>query len=94
MNVRQSAERFIDALHTLEKGSPAEVDQLAALFAPDATIINAVLRLEHHQLSGTDGVRHSGTSIVNVWHCLFRIFSAYHQRYGGWFVLDHHRQRC
>ena len=59
------AQAFIDALHALEKGADAETDSnaenLAALFAENATLTNAALELAGHQAEGRE-------AIVGFWH--------------------------
>lgn len=53
----ESAQKFIDALHTLEQGSDADVDGIVALFADDAQLTNAALRLAGEERRGSDGAR-------------------------------------
>lgn len=54
---RNLAQKFIDALHTLEQGSPDDVDQLVALYSDDARLVNAALKLAGDERRGQDGVR-------------------------------------
>lgn len=57
MNQQQAqalAQQFIDALHTLEAGSPDNTAAIVALFADDARITNAAM--DGKELSGHDGV--------------------------------------
>ena len=49
------AQRFVDALHKLEKGSEADVDEIVSLFAGNARLTNAALK--GRELSGQDGTR-------------------------------------
>jgi ketosteroid isomerase-like protein len=55
--IEQRAQEFIDALHTLEHGSPDDVDELVGLFSDDARLINASLKLAGEERQGQDGVR-------------------------------------
>ena len=54
------AQTFIDALHALEQADgdgQSEADALAALYAPDAKLTNAALKLAGEDKTGTDAVR-------------------------------------
>jgi len=51
------AQSFIDALHTLEQGGEDDVDAIVALFADDARLTNAALRLAGEERQGQDGAR-------------------------------------
>ncbi|HSH83001.1 MAG TPA: nuclear transport factor 2 family protein [Herpetosiphonaceae bacterium] len=49
------AHRFIHALHTLEGGSEADVEEMVGLYAEDARLTNAALAGK--ELTGTEGAR-------------------------------------
>jgi hypothetical protein len=58
--VRERAQQFIDALHSLEKTDgpgEAELDALVGLFADDARLTNAALRLTNEERRGTEAIR-------------------------------------
>ena len=52
---KQTAHQFIDALHKLEGGSDADVDDMVRLFSADARLTNAAL--DGKELSGQNGAR-------------------------------------
>ncbi len=52
---RDIAHRFIDALHKLEGGSEADVEEMLGLYAEDARLTNAALAGK--ELTGVDGAR-------------------------------------
>ena len=54
---RQLAQEFIDALHTLEQGSPDDVEAIVALFSDEARLVNAALKLAGEERHGQDGAR-------------------------------------
>lgn len=56
-HVHELAQTFIDALHALEHGSESDVDGIVALYADDARLTNAALRLAGEERHGTDGAR-------------------------------------
>lgn len=49
--------RFVEALHALESAGDYALDEMVALFAPDATLSNAALRRAGAERTGADGVR-------------------------------------
>ncbi|MBC8161264.1 MAG: nuclear transport factor 2 family protein [Roseiflexaceae bacterium] len=55
MDTRQLAEQFIEALHTLEDGSAEDTGALVEMYADDARIINAALKLAGQERHGRDG---------------------------------------
>ena len=55
MNTQQLAEQFIDALHTFEDGTPEDTAALVEMYADDAVIINAALKLVGQDRRGRDG---------------------------------------
>ena len=55
--IQERAQQFIDALHTLEQGSPDDTEALVALFSADARLSNAALKLAGEERQGADGVR-------------------------------------
>ena len=60
MNTHEKAQEFINALHALEKASgeaQSEVDAIAALYAPDAKLTNAALKLVGEERTGSDAIR-------------------------------------
>lgn len=60
MEVRELADGFIEALHQLEKGddnTDAALDALVGLYASDARLTNAALRLTNEEKTGTDQIR-------------------------------------
>ena len=54
--IEAKAQEFIAALHTLEKGSADDANQLVDLFADDATLCNSALDNKGHRLSGKDEI--------------------------------------
>lgn len=50
------AQRFIDALHTLEQGSGRDAEALAMLFSEDATLTNAALEMRQQQVKGREQI--------------------------------------
>ena len=52
---KRIAPQFIDALHTLEAGSEANIDAMVRLFASEARLTNAAL--DGKELSGQEGAR-------------------------------------
>ena len=66
---KDMAHRFIDALHKLEGGSEADVEEMVGLYAEDARLTNAAL--VGKELTGVDGVRKFWTeyrqSFGKVW---------------------------
>ncbi len=54
--IQTLAENFITALHELEAGSDEEADQIAMLYAEDATLTNAALELGNKKIEGRDAV--------------------------------------
>jgi ketosteroid isomerase-like protein len=57
-DIQTLAQQFIDALHTLEQGSEADVDALVALYSDDAHLTNAALRVAGDDRRGQDAIRH------------------------------------
>ena len=57
MDSKTFADDFIAALHELEQaeGGDAPVQNIVALFAPDAKLVNSALLLGGEPLTGTDG---------------------------------------
>jgi hypothetical protein len=58
--VRERAQAFIDALHTLEQADgdgAAEVGALVELYADDARLTNSALRLHDEERRGREGAR-------------------------------------
>lgn len=77
--VRQRAQQFIDALHALEKAdgpSDAELDGLVALYADDARLTNAALRLTNEERKGKDAIRSFWSDYKKT---VGRAFSDFHQ---------------
>lgn len=58
--VRQVANRFIDQLHRLEQGDPAEAEDMAGLFADNAKLSNPLIE-------GDGGARAGREAIVRFW---------------------------
>lgn len=59
-NIQEQADQFIEALHQLEKGSDntdAALDAISALYADDATLTNAALRLTNEERKGREQIR-------------------------------------
>ena len=56
-DITQLAERFIEKLHRVEAGGPKEVEELAALFAEAAELVNPELERRGELARGRDGVR-------------------------------------
>lgn len=54
--IANKAQEFINALHTLENGSPDDAGQITALFAPGARLNNSALDHKHQTLEGTDAI--------------------------------------
>lgn len=54
-DISQRTQPFIDALHTLEQGSAADVAPLGELFAGEAHITNAALQLTGKEENGREG---------------------------------------
>ncbi|MBV9868193.1 MAG: nuclear transport factor 2 family protein [Abitibacteriaceae bacterium] len=50
------AQRFIDALHTLEQGSGRDAEALAKLFSQDATLTNSTLEIRQQQVRGREQI--------------------------------------
>ncbi len=73
--IEAKAKEFIDALHTLEQGSVDDANQLAALYADDATLRNAALDNKGNEMSGAD-------EILRFWvqykETLGEVFSDFH----------------
>ncbi len=57
MQTGELANTFIEALHALERGSIDQVDGIVALFAADAVLSNAALRLAGEERRGTAQIR-------------------------------------
>lgn len=55
---RTQAQQFIDALHALEQGDREDADSLAALFADDARLTNAALKLTGEERRGREAILH------------------------------------
>lgn len=55
MRTVELGQQFIDALHALEDGGVEQVDGIVALFAPDARLLNAALKLAGKEYEGHDG---------------------------------------
>ncbi len=55
--VKQGAQQFIDALHTLEQGDASNTDAIVELFSDDATLVNASLKLAGEQRQGKEGAK-------------------------------------
>lgn len=73
---RELAQQFIDALHALEQGTESEVAQIVALYADDAHLTNAALRLAGDERVGTDGIGRFWTDYKKT---LGDAFSHFHQ---------------
>ena len=56
-DVRQLAEQFVERLHRVEEGGPEKVDELVALFADGAELVNPELERRGERARGRDGVR-------------------------------------
>lgn len=56
MDVRHLADQFIEALHTLEDGSADDTGAIVALYADDARLLNAALKLAGQERRGREGV--------------------------------------
>ena len=54
--IEAKAKEFIDALHALEQGDADDANQLAALYAKDATLRNAALDNKSAEASGADEI--------------------------------------
>ena len=54
--IKQLADQFIDALHSLETGSDEHVQDLAEMFAEDATLCNSALDLRDMKVNGKNEV--------------------------------------
>jgi ketosteroid isomerase-like protein len=57
MNSADLARQFIDALQALEQGDEQQVGPLVELFARDARLINAALKLAGKERQGHEGAR-------------------------------------
>jgi hypothetical protein len=60
ITVREQAQRFIDALHALEVDTTGEdevISDLDDLFADDANLTNAALKLAHEERKGREEIR-------------------------------------
>lgn len=59
--VRELADRFIDALHALEKSKNGDaapaLEKLVSLYADDAHLTNAALRLTNEERTGREQIR-------------------------------------
>ena len=76
MNQQQAqelAQQFIDALHTLEKGSPDDTAAIVALFADDARLTNAAMDCK--ELTGHDGVEKFWTEYRRTFGDIYSEFS-------------------
>lgn len=73
--IEAKASEFIDALHALEQGSAADAQQLALLYAPDATLRNSALDNKETEMKGAD-------QILRFWveykETLGQVFSKFH----------------
>jgi len=56
-NIRGRVEEFIGALHRVEREGEAAVDDLVALFAPDARIVNSMTRRAQDEPRGREAIR-------------------------------------
>ena len=56
-NTRGRVERFIEALHRVEHTGESAVNDLVALFAPEARVINPILRRVEDERRGGEGLR-------------------------------------
>lgn len=54
--IEAKATEFIDALHTLEHGGADDANQLAALYADDATLSNSALDNKNREMKGADEI--------------------------------------
>jgi len=54
--IEAKAREFIDALHTLEKGSPDDANQIAGLYAQDAALANSALDNKGKEAQGQDEI--------------------------------------
>ena len=54
--IEAKTQEFIDALHTLEKGTIADADQLVALYADDAALANSALDHKNREMKGRDEI--------------------------------------
>ena len=57
MDTHQLAEQFIEALHTLEAGSAEDTSALVDMYADDARLLNAALKLAGREHTGRDGAQ-------------------------------------
>ena len=73
--IKERAQEFIDALHQLEQGSTDDANQLAALYADDATLNNSALDNKNTEIKGND-------EILRFWveykETLGEVFSKFH----------------
>ncbi|PQV64344.1 SnoaL-like domain-containing protein [Abditibacterium utsteinense] len=73
--IEAKAKEFIDALHALEQGRADDANQLAALFAQNATLRNAALDNKEAEIKGAD-------QILRFWieykETLGEVFSRFH----------------
>lgn len=56
LQIHTLAQQFIDALHALEAGGEEQAEQIAMLFADDATLANAALELRGEKERGRDAI--------------------------------------
>ena len=54
--IKVKAQQFIDALHELEQGDVDAANQVAALYAPDATLNNSALDNKGSSMQGADAI--------------------------------------
>ncbi len=73
--IKAKAQQFIDALHELEQGSADDANQIAALYASDATLCNSALDNKGIEMKGRD-------EILRFWveykETLGQVFSKFH----------------
>ena len=75
VQIEAKAKEFIDALHTLEKGSTDDVGQLVALYAGDAALANSALDNKGKEMSGQDEILQFWTQYKET---LGDVFSNFH----------------
>ena len=73
--IQAKAREFIDALHELERGAVEDAGQLAALYAPDATLANSALDNKGRELSGQDEILQFWTQYKQT---LGEVYSQFH----------------
>lgn len=56
LQIKELAQQFIDALHALETGSDVHVQELAEMYAEDATLCNSALDLRDMEVNGKNEV--------------------------------------